>query len=140
MDYFQGNAKNVKQRRTKKHGKRKSNNGKQTNNKHERRSKLKMSEQKTLIERNYEIEKFIINRETIENFEILVYRRLISDRQVDKICIELKHLKNPIGILIVNKKSVYLSENQITELMQKLMHLKNANDTIIIEDDKNGKS
>lgn len=60
--------------------------------------------QEQIFKKNYEIKNFTITNETINDFEIMPNRRLISDGQVKKIHGVLLEGKNPIGILIVNKK------------------------------------
>lgn len=54
--------------------------------------------------REYKIEKFTITSENINNFVILDDRRMINDGQVRKIHGALIEGKNPIGILIINRK------------------------------------
>lgn len=55
--------------------------------------------------REYKIEEFTIDENSISQFEILPNRRQISEVQVGKIHGRLLAGKNPIGILIVNKKN-----------------------------------
>lgn len=62
-----------------------------------------MTEQK-IIKKQYSIKPFTITSNTINQFDIIPNRRLISELQVRKIHGVILNGKNPIGILIVNKR------------------------------------
>lgn len=60
---------------------------------------------KQKISREYKIDKFVINSQSLHDFEIMENRRMISDVHVGKIRQTLIDGKNPVGVLIVNKKN-----------------------------------
>ena len=65
-------------------------------------SKLK---EENIRKANYKIEKYIITSENISNFTVMENRRQIGEIHVGKIHKALLTGKNPIGILIVNKRN-----------------------------------
>ncbi|KKL78906.1 hypothetical protein LCGC14_2020180 [marine sediment metagenome] len=60
--------------------------------------------EKKKYERDYKMEKFVITSETIKDFAIMDNRRQISEMHSRQIHGAILSGKNPIGILIVNKK------------------------------------
>lgn len=55
------------------------------------------------LKNNFRIEEFLINPESIKNFEIMENRRQIGEGQVRKIHGTITSKKNPLGVLIVNE-------------------------------------
>lgn len=64
-----------------------------------------MSEQKQVFRRGYDTVNFTINSENIEEFEVMENRRNIGDAHVSKIHGAILSGKNPIGVIIVNRKN-----------------------------------
>lgn len=60
--------------------------------------------QKDVRKRDYKIENFTITPANVGNFEILPDRRQISEGMVRQIHVALLSNKNPIGVLIINRK------------------------------------
>lgn len=60
---------------------------------------------KQTFKRGYKMETFVITPESIENFEVMKNRRQISERHSRQIHGAILKGKNPIGVLIINKKN-----------------------------------
>lgn len=61
--------------------------------------------EKKTFEREYKLERFVITPESIEHFEVMKNRRQISPKHLRQIHGAILSGKNPVGILIINKKN-----------------------------------
>jgi len=82
----------------------------------------------TTIQRNYEIVKFVLSTDTIDKFEIIHDRRMVSDTHVGRIHGALMSGKNPVGVLIVNRRNEKLrliDGNHRFEAVKRYLNRKN---------------
>ncbi len=90
------------------------------------------------IKKEYKMESFVLNFESIDKIEIMSNRRQIKDLQVGKIHSVLMKGENPIGTLIINNKNgVYrlIDGNHRIEALKRFYGYKKENKKVSIECD-----
>lgn len=92
--------------------------------------------EKKKYERDYKMEKFVITSETIKDFEVMANRRQISEMHSRQIHGAILSGKNPVGVLIVNKKKGkirIIDGNHRIEAVKKFYGYKKSHKDVKIE-------